>query len=65
MPLNPVIMDEPFEGLDATGREIVIELLNKLSMSRQIWVIDHMSESKSMFSTIVRIEKRNGISTIV
>ncbi len=65
IPLNPIIMDEPFEGLDATGREIVIELLNKLSMKRQIWVIDHASEAKSMFSHIVRIEKRNGISSVV
>ena len=65
MSLNPIIMDEPFEGLDATGREIVIELLNKLSIKRQIWVVDHASEAKSMFSQIVRIEKRKGVSSIV
>ena len=65
IPMNPIIMDEPFEGLDATGREIVIELLNKLSDDRQIWVVDHASEAKSMFSDIVRIEKQNGISSLV
>lgn len=64
MPLNPIIMDEPFEGLDSTGREVVIELLEKLSANRQIWVIDHASEAKSMFSHILRVEKRNGTSTI-
>ena len=65
IPLNPIIMDEPFEGLDATGREIVIELLNKLSLKRQIWVVDHASEAKAMFSQIIRIEKRNGTSDVV
>jgi DNA repair exonuclease SbcCD ATPase subunit len=64
MPLNPIIMDEPFEGLDAIGREVVIELLEKLAVDRQIWVIDHASESKSMFSDIVRVEKTNGTSKI-
>jgi DNA repair exonuclease SbcCD ATPase subunit len=65
MPLNPIIMDEPFEGLDATGREVVIELLEKLAADRQIWVVDHASEAKAMFSKTMRVEKRNGISTIV
>lgn len=65
MPMNPIVMDEPFEGLDATGREIVIELLGKLSTARQIWVIDHASEAKSMFSQILRVEKRNGVSSLV
>lgn len=64
MPLNPIIMDEPFGGLDAIGREVVIELLEKLAVNRQIWVIDHASEAKSMFSTILRVEKRNGTSYI-
>lgn len=64
-PLNPIIMDEPFEGLDAAGREVVIELLEKLAVERQIWVVDHASESKAMFSDILRVEKRNGTSQIV
>lgn len=65
MPLNPIIMDEPFEGLDATGRETVIELLDKLAVDRQIWVVDHASEAKAMFSKTLKIEKRNGVSKIV
>ncbi len=65
MPLNPIIMDEPFEGLDATGRETVISLLDKLAIDRQIWVVDHASEAKAMFSKTLKIEKRNGVSKIV
>lgn len=63
--VNPIIMDEPFNDLDTTNRERVVELLEKLAMKRQIWIIDHASEAKSMFSNVVRIEKRNGISKLV
>jgi exonuclease SbcC len=65
MALNPIILDEPFDGLDSIGKEIVVELLSKLSKDYQIWIIDHSSEAKTMFSNIVRVEKRNGISVIV
>ena len=62
--LNPIILDEPFDGLDASGREIVINLLDTLSKDRQILVVDHASESKVLFSKVIRVEKKNGISTI-
>lgn len=65
MPLNPIIMDEPFEGLDTAGREVVISLLERLSADRQIWVVDHASEAKAMFSKVLRVEKRSGVSKIV
>ncbi len=63
--LNPIVLDEPFEGLDASNRERVIGMLNHLSTNRQIIVVDHASEAKSMFSDIIRVVKRNGISKIV
>lgn len=62
--LNPIILDEPFEGLDASGREIVIELLEKLAQTRQIMVVDHASELRASFSNVIRIEKRNGTSSM-
>lgn len=61
---NPVILDEPFDGLDMVGKEIVLELLEKLSRDRSIIVIDHGTELKAMFSKIISVEKRNGISSI-
>ena len=63
--LNPVILDEPFNGLDSAGREMVVDILAKFSENRQVWVVDHASESKALFNDIVRIEKRNGVSKIV
>jgi DNA repair exonuclease SbcCD ATPase subunit len=63
--LNPIILDEPFNGLDTAGKEMVIELLEKLAIDKEIWIVDHSSESKSMFDRTVRVEKRNGISSIM
>ena len=64
MTLNPIILDEPFDGLDAAGREIVIDLLETLARNRQIFVVDHAAEAKSMFTKSIRIELRNEISVI-
>lgn len=65
MSLNPIVLDEPFDGLDTTGREIVIELLEQLARNRQIFVVDHSSEAKSMFSKVVRVELRSEVSSLV
>ena len=62
--LNPIILDEPFDGLDEIGREIVVDLREKLAMTRQIFVVDHDNQAKSMFSKVIRVEKRNGVSCI-
>lgn len=62
--INPIMLDEPFNDLDASNRERVLDLLDKISVKRQIWVIDHASEAKSMFSNTVKVEKRSGISNL-
>ena len=62
--LNPIILDEPYDGLDSIGRELVTDLLSTLSSNRQIIVIDHASEIKTMFSSTIRVEKRNGVSSV-
>jgi len=62
--ISPVVLDEPFDGLDADGRELVVDMLKTMSNSKQIIVIDHMAELKSMFSKTLTVEKRNGISAI-
>lgn len=63
--ISPYILDEPFKEMDAANRERAVELLERASVKRQIWIIDHGSEAKAMFSDIVRVEKRNGVSKIV
>lgn len=63
--ISPIIFDEPFDGLDVVGKETVVELLQKMALNRQIFVIDHSSEIKAAFSDTIRVEKRAGISSIV
>ena len=65
MNINPIVLDEPFSGLDNLGRELVIDVLTKVSSNRQILVVDHASEAKSMFNSVIRVEKRNGVSQII
>lgn len=62
--LSPIILDEPFDGLDGSGRELIVELLEQLSVNRGIVIVDHSSEVKSMFSKVINVEKRDGISHI-
>lgn len=62
--MSPIIFDEAFDGLDASGKEFALELIRGLSQDRQVVVIDHASEMRASFDKILRVEKRNGISTI-
>jgi DNA repair exonuclease SbcCD ATPase subunit len=62
--LSPIILDEPFDGLDGSGRELIIELLEEMAVNRQVVIIDHASEVAASFSNVLMVEKRDGISTI-
>jgi DNA repair exonuclease SbcCD ATPase subunit len=62
--MSPVIFDEAFDGLDASGKEFALELIRGLSLDRLVVVIDHASEMRASFDKILRVEKRNGISEV-
>lgn len=62
--MSPVIFDEAFDGLDTSGKEFALELIRGLSLDRQVVVIDHASEMRASFDKILRVEKRNGISSV-
>lgn len=63
--INPIVFDEPFEGLDSSNRERAVQMLEMFAESRQVIIIDHASEAKAMFSDIIKIEKKDGISRLV
>ncbi len=62
--MSPIVLDECFDGLDAIGREVIIDLLGTIAESRQVVVIDHTSEVQSMFSKVLTVEKINGVSSV-
>jgi DNA repair exonuclease SbcCD ATPase subunit len=62
--ISPIILDEPYDGLDASGKALITELLEALADRRQIVIVDHSSEINSMFSKVIKVEKRNGVSTV-
>lgn len=62
--MSPVTLDEPFDGLDSVGREVIVDLLEAIGQTRQVVVIDHTSEVKSMFSKVLTVEKKNGVSSV-
>ena len=60
-----IAWDEPFNGLDASNRARIWPLLTQFAESREIWLIDHSTEFKSMFSNVIEIHKKDGISSVV
>lgn len=62
--INPVIFDEPLQGLDASNKERVLEVLEMIAAKRNIIIIEHSSEFKSAFAKTINVELRDGISTV-
>jgi DNA repair exonuclease SbcCD ATPase subunit len=62
--LSPIILDEPYDGLDTSGKALITELLETISSRRQVVVVDHSSEISSMFSKVIMVNKKDGISTV-
>lgn len=62
--LSPVILDEPFDSLDASNRSRLLEVLRTLSADRQIVVVDHSAEAKAQFDKVLTVVKRGGVSAI-
>jgi len=62
--LSPVILDEPFDGLDSIGKQEVISVLKKVSIDRQIVIVDHTEEFKLLFDKVWTVERKNDISVL-
>ena len=62
--MSPIIFDEAFDGLDASGKEFALELIKTLALDRLVIVIDHASEMRAVFDKVIRVEKKSGISTV-
>ena len=62
--MNPIILDEPFDGMDNANRERAIDLLYRLSQDKQFIVIDHSSEARALFSSVIKVVKSGGVTTL-
>ena len=59
---NCIFIDELLDGLDASGREAVLEILSR--QRRSVFVISHQSSVKENLSNSWVVTKKNGISTL-
>lgn len=62
--LNPLILDEPFDHLDASNRAKIVELLQEMAKDRCIIVIDHAAEAKAMFDRSINVVKKSGTTMV-
>jgi len=58
-----LVLDEPFEALDAGSSERVTELLGSLD-AENVYLVTHSQEVKDMVSKRLIIEKRGGVAEI-
>ena len=57
-----LVLDESFGGLGAVEMESCLEILQKYAQDRLVLVVEHMQEFKSMFTKVIQIGFKNGIS---
>jgi DNA repair exonuclease SbcCD ATPase subunit len=59
-----MLLDECLEGLDAVGKEKVLDALKEISRERCIMVIDHSTEFSSLFDQVITVTKKDDISKV-
>ena len=59
---NWVVLDEPLNGLDESGRQYMHELFSKIDSNNQLFIIDHDGNFQGRFQNKVLVKKLNGIS---
>lgn len=58
-----LVLDEPFESLDAGSSEQVVELLAGL-FANNVYLITHNQAVKELLPNTIRVEKKDGVSII-
>ena len=54
---NLMVLDEPLSGLDAHGMEEAFRIVSDMSADNQVFVIDHNSEFKNRFASVLTVVK--------
>lgn len=63
--LGFLIQDECFEGLDTVSKRSCFDVLAAHAHDRLVLVVDHNEEFKSIFTSTIKIEYRDGKSAVV
>lgn len=61
---NLLIFDEVFENLDLESKASLVELLKEQARSKAIYIISHDSSLSDFIPDIIKVVKRQGVSTI-
>jgi len=59
-----MVLDEPFEGMDVTGIEAIIEVIKQAGINKRIILVDHHSETKEIVDETISIV-RDGVESCV
>lgn len=59
------VLDEPFDGMDAVCKEQSLELIAYLSRNKKVFIVDHSSETKEIFSDVITVRRKGLYSNIV
>lgn len=65
-PINFRLLDEPFDGLDALGKEAVVEILKSFVVPRSgtVLVMSHDEGMKTLFDKRIMVVKKNGVAKV-
>jgi len=61
---NVLFLDEALDGLDHMGKTEAMRLLEEVSQTRSVLVIDHSSEIKSAFNEVIKVTYKDGTSQL-
>jgi DNA repair exonuclease SbcCD ATPase subunit len=59
-----LFLDEPFEGLGRVEKEAWVEILKDYAQDRLVFVVDHASETKELFDSMINVSFAGGVTTI-
>ena len=62
--INIAFFDEPTQNMDAERRHNLAEQLERVTGFQQLFVISHDDTFEPMVSSVVRVRKDNGVSTV-
>lgn len=63
--IDLLLIDEALDGLDATGQDRVVDLLEQLKIKRSsIFVISHFEGIRDVFEQVITVRKQDGVASI-